>query len=173
MKEIYYILREKYLLENKNYPELAFIWSIHEEIINEYLNNMEELRKVDLSKLSDKLLISIPNVLVSKESFGFNKTKIQTEVENKRNIQKNDGFEQRQKDENYSIVDKTRNLILKIREKRRMEREQIANEKREENDPRYMNNSEEKSISENSQNNNNTEEDNTTIHSVIDTTARK
>ena len=91
----------------------------------------------------------------------------------KRNIQKNDGFEQRQKDENYSIVDKTRNLILKIREKRRMEREQIANEKREENDPRYMNNSEEKSLSENSQNNNNTEEDNTTIHSVIDTTARK
>ncbi len=173
----YFTEREKYLLENKNYPELAFIWSIHEEIINEYLNNMDELRKIDLGKLSDKLLVNMPNVLISKESFGFNKTKIQTEVDNKRNIQKNDGFEQRQKDENYTILEKTRNLILKIREKRRLEREQIVNEKIKEdeiNDKRFRNSSieEDKSVSENTDNNN-TEEEVTTNLSIIDTTAKK
>jgi hypothetical protein len=173
----YFTEREKYLLENKNYPELAFIWSIHEEIINEYLNNMDELRKIDLGKLSDKLLVNMPNVLISKESFGFNKTKIQTEVDNKRNIQKNDGFEQRQKDENYTILEKTRNLILKIREKRRLEREQIVNEKIKEdeiNDKRFRNSSieEDKSVSENTDNNN-TEEEVTTNLSIIDTTTKK
>ena len=138
---------------------------------------MDELRKVDLGKLSDKLLVNMPNVLISKESFGFNKTKIQTEVDNKRNIQKNDGFEQRQKDENYSIIEKTRNLLLKIREKRRLEREQIVNEKRKEdqiNDMRFRNSSieEDKSVSENTENNN-SEEDITTNLSIIDTTAKK
>lgn len=122
----YFKMREKYLQEQNNNPELAFIWSIHEELIQEYLANMEELKKVNLRTLKDKISINIPNVAVSKENFGFNKTKVQTEVANKRNIQKNDGFDQKQKDENYSIIEKTRNLLIELRKKRKQDREKEA-----------------------------------------------
>ena len=125
----YFNEREEYLLEQKNYPELAFIWSIHEEVINEFLNNFEELKKIDLTKIKEKLKVNLPYVVISNENFGFNKAKIQTEIANKRNIQKNDGFEQKQKEENYSIVEKTRNLISEIRKRRREEKEKEAEEK--------------------------------------------
>lgn len=127
----YFNEREKYLMEQKNYPELAFIWSIHEEVINEFLNNMEELKKMDFSKLKEKLKVNLPVVVISNENFGFNKTKVQTEIANKRNIQKNDIFEQKQKEENYSIIDKTRALIAEIRKKRKEELEQQELEKEE------------------------------------------
>ena len=118
-------------MEQKNYPELAFIWSIHEEVINEFLNNMEELKKMDFSKLKEKLKVNLPVVVISNENFGFNKTKVQTEIANKRNIQKNDIFEQKQKEENYSIIDKTRALIAEIKKKRKEELEQQELEKEE------------------------------------------
>ena len=127
----YFNEREKYLMEQKNYPELAFIWSIHEEVINEFLNNMEELKKMDFSKLKEKLKVNLPVVVISNENFGFNKTKVQTEIANKRNIQKNDIFEQKQKEENYSIIDKTRALIAEIKKKRKEELEQQELEKEE------------------------------------------
>jgi hypothetical protein len=125
----YFKEREKFLKENKNYSELSFIWSIHQEIINEYLINFEELKKIDLSKYSEKLKINFPFVTISKENFGFNKMKVQTEINNKRNVQKNDGFQQRQKDENYNIIDKTRALMIKLRKLRKENFEKIAEEK--------------------------------------------
>ena len=113
----YFTDREKYLSEQKNYPELAFVWSVHKEVIQEYLNYMEEIRKEDLSKIANEMEVSIPNVIITNETFGFNKTKVQTEISNKRSTAKNDGFEQKQKDENYSIIEKTRNLIIELRKK--------------------------------------------------------
>ena len=55
--------------------------------------------------------------------------KVQTEINNKRNVQKNDGFQQRQKDENYNIIDKTRELMIKLRKLRKKNFEKIADEK--------------------------------------------
>ena len=123
----YFTDREKYLLEQKNYPELAFVWSVHKEIMNEYFLYMEEMRKEDLSKMSNEVEITMPNVIITNETFGFNKTKVQTEISNKRNMTKNDGFEQKQKDENYSIIEKTRNLIIELRKRRKnnKQKEQI------------------------------------------------
>ena len=115
----YFTDREKYLLEQKNYPELAFVWSVHKEVIQEYLNYMEEMKKEDLSKMSNEIEVTMPNVIITNETFGFNKTKVQTEISNKRNTTKNDGFEQKQKDENYSIIEKTRNLILDLRKRKK------------------------------------------------------
>ena len=103
--------------EQKNYPELAFVWSVHKEIIEEYLSYMEELKKEDLSKIANEIDATLPNIIVNSETFGFSKAKVQTEISNKRNITKNDGFEQKQKDENYSIIEKTRNLIIELRKK--------------------------------------------------------
>ena len=120
----YFTDREKYLLEQKNYPELAFVWSVHKEIMNEYFLYMDEMRKEDLSKLANEIDVSMPNILITNETFGFNKARVQTEISNKRNITKNDGFEQKQKDENYSIIEKTRNLITELR-KRIKNKEQI------------------------------------------------
>ena len=123
----YFTDREKYLLEQKNYPELAFVWSVHKEIMNEYFLYMEEMRKEDLSKLANEIDVTMPNVLITNETFGFNKARVQTEISNKRNISKNDGFEQKQKDENYSIIEKTRNLIIELRKRRKnnKQKEQI------------------------------------------------
>ena len=105
----YFTDREKFASEQKNYPELAFLWSVHKEVIQEYLNYMEEMRKEDLSKMSNEVEITMPNVIIT---FGFNKTKVQTEISNKKNMTKNDGLEQKQKDENYSIIEKIETLYL-------------------------------------------------------------
>ena len=113
----YFTEREKYLLEQKNYPELAFVWSVHKDIINEYLLYMDEMRKEDLSKIANDLDATIPNILITNETFGFNKAKEKTEISNKRNIMKNDGFDKGQKEENYLIIEKTRNLISNLRKK--------------------------------------------------------
>jgi hypothetical protein len=113
----YFTEREKYLLEQKNYPELAFVWSIHKEVIKEYLLYMEEIRKEDLSKIANEIDVTLPNFLITNESFGYNKARVQTEISNKRNTTKNDGFEEDQKDENYTIIEKTRNLIIGLRKK--------------------------------------------------------
>jgi len=113
----YFTDREKYLEEQKNNPELAFVWSVHKEIIQEYLAYMDEVKKEDLSKIVNELDVTLPNVIITNETFGFNKQKVQTEISNKRSTTKNDGFEQKQKDENYSIIEKTRNLILELRKK--------------------------------------------------------
>ena len=113
----YFTDREKYLEEQKNYPELAFVWSVHKEIINEYLSYMEEMKKEDLSKIANEIDVTLPNIIINNETFGFNKAKVQIETSNKRNTTKNDGFEQKQKDENYSIIEKTRNLITDLRKK--------------------------------------------------------
>ena len=113
----YFTDREKYLEEQKNNPELAFVWSVHKEIIQEYLSYMEELKKEDLSKIANDIDVTLPNIIVNSETFGFSKAKVQTEISNKRNITKNDGFEQKQKEENYSIIEKTRNLITELRKK--------------------------------------------------------
>ena len=113
----YFTDREKYLAEQKNDPELAFVWSVHKEIIQEYFLYMEEMKKEDLSKIANELDVSMPNVMITNETFGFNKAKVQTEISNKRNTTKNDGFEQKQKDENYSIIEKTRNLISELRKR--------------------------------------------------------
>jgi len=113
----YFTDREKYLTEQKNDPELAFVWSVHKEIIQEYLLYMEEMKKEDLSKIANDLDVTMPNVIITNESFGFNKAKVQTEISNKRNNTKNDGFEQKQKDENYSIIEKTRNLMTELRKR--------------------------------------------------------
>ena len=111
----YFTDREKYLSEQKNYPELAFVWSVHQEVIQEYLAYMEEMKKEDLSKIANEIDVTMPNVLITNESFGFNKAKVQTEISNKRNTTKNDGFEQKQKEENYSIIEKMRSLIFDLR----------------------------------------------------------
>ena len=113
----YFTDREKYLEEQKNYPELAFVWSVHKEITKEYFLYMDEMRKEDLSKIANEMDVTMPNVIISNETFGFNKAKVQTEISNKRNTTKNDGFEQKQKEENYSIIEKTRNLIIELRKK--------------------------------------------------------
>ena len=113
----YFTDREKYLEEQKNYPELAFVWSVHKEIINEYLSYMEDMKKEDLSKIANEIDVTMPNIIINNETFGFNKAKVQIETSNKRNTTKNDGFEQKQKDENYSIIEKTRNLITDLRKK--------------------------------------------------------
>ncbi len=113
----YFTEREKYLLQQKNYPELAFVWSVHKEIINEYFLYMDEMRKDDLSKIANEIDVTVPNVIITNETFGFNKTKEKTEISNKRNTTKNDGFETDQKDNNYSIIEKTRNLISNLRKK--------------------------------------------------------
>ena len=39
---------------------------------------------------------------------------------------KNDGFEQKQKDENYSIIEKTRNLILDLRKRKKGQKVKLA-----------------------------------------------
>ena len=117
----YFTDREKYLEEQKNYPELAFVWSVHKEITKEYFLYMDEMRKEDLSKIANEMDVTMPNVIISNETFGFNKAKVQTEISNKRNTTKNDGFEQKQKDENYSIIEKTRNLILELRKRMKSE----------------------------------------------------
>ena len=113
----YFTERDKYLMEQKNDSELAFVWSVHKEIIQEYLLYMEEMKKEDLSKIANDLDVTMPNVLIMNETFGFNKAKVQTEISNKRNATKNDGFEQKQKDENYSIIEKTRNLVSELRKR--------------------------------------------------------
>ena len=115
----YFTDREKFASEQKNLPELAFVWSVHKEVIQEYLMYMEEMKKEDLSKISNEIEVTMPNVIITNETFGFNKTKVQTEISNKRNTTKNDGFEQKQKDENYSIIEKTRNLILDLRKRKK------------------------------------------------------
>ena len=115
----YFTEREKYLLEQKNYPELAFVWSVHKEVIQEYLLYMEEMKKEDLSNIANEIEVGIPNVIITNETFGFNKAKVQTEISNKRNTTKNDGFEKKQKDENYTIIEKTRNLIAELRRMRK------------------------------------------------------
>ena len=136
----YFTDREKYLLEQKNYPELAFVWSVHKEIMNEYFLYMDEMRKEDLSKLAGEIDGTMPNILITNETFGFNKARVQTEISNKRNITKNDGFEQKQKDENYSIIEKTRNLITELR-KRIKNKEQIeASNKKDESENNEENN---------------------------------
>ena len=115
----YFTDREKFASEQKNLPELAFVWSVHKEVIQEYLMYMEEMKKEDLSKISNEIEVTMPNVIITNETFGFNKTKVQTEISNKRNTTKNDGFEQKQKYENYSIIEKTRNLILDLRKRKK------------------------------------------------------
>ena len=95
----YFTDREKYLSEQKNYPELAFVWSVHKEIIQEYFSYMDEMRKEDLSKLANDIDVTLPNVLITNETFGFNKAKVQTEISNKRNTTKNDGFDEKQKND--------------------------------------------------------------------------
>jgi hypothetical protein len=122
----YFTERENYLLEQKNYPELAFVWSVHKEVINEYLLYMEEIRKEDLSKITNEIDATIPNYLITNESFGYNKARVQTEISNKRNTTKNDGFEEDQKDENYTIIEKTRNLIIGLRKKMKEKQMQQA-----------------------------------------------
>ena len=124
----YFTDREKYLEEQKNDPELAFVWSVHKEIIQEYLLYMEEMKKEDLSKIAGEMDVTMPNIMINYETFGFNKAKVQTEISNKRNTTKNDGFEQKQKDENYSIIEKTRNLITDLRKRMKSEnqKEQVG-----------------------------------------------
>ena len=155
----YFTDREKFASEQKNYPELAFLWSVHKEVIQEYLNYMEEMRKEDLSKMSNEVEITMPNVIITNETFGFNKTKVQTEISNKRNMTKNDGFEQKQKDENYSIIEKTRNLILDLR-KRKKENMMKADKKKE----ALLNQNDEN----NADNNDIDNEADTTVHTAID-----
>ena len=155
----YFTDREKFASEQKNYPELAFLWSVHKEVIQEYLNYMEEMRKEDLSKMSNEVEITMPNVIITNETFGFNKTKVQTEISNKRNMTKNDGFEQKQKDENYSIIEKTRNLILELR-KRKKENMMKADKKKE----ALLNQNDEN----NADNNDNDNEGDTTMHTAMD-----
>lgn len=121
----YFGEREKYLHETKKDPELAFVWSMHKEIIYDYLNDMEELKKEDLSKLTNELEVTKPNVIINYETYGFNKAKVQTEISNKRNTTKNDGFEQKQKEENYSIIEKTRNLILELRNIKKLKEKKV------------------------------------------------
>ena len=75
------------------------------------------MRKDDLSKIANEIDVTVPNVIITNETFGFNKTKEKTEISNKRNTTKNDGFETDQKDNNYSIIEKTRNLISNLRKK--------------------------------------------------------
>ena len=124
--KVYFTEREKYLLEQKNYPELAFVLSIHKEVIKEYLLYMEEIRKEDLSKIANEIDVTLPNFLITNESFGYNKARVQTEISNKRNTTKNDGFEEDQKDENYTIIEKTRNLIIGLRKKMKEKQMQQA-----------------------------------------------
>ena len=155
----YFTDREKFASEQKNYPELAFLWSVHKEVIQEYLNYMEEMRKEDLSKMSNEVEITMPNVIITNETFGFNKTKVQTEISNKRNMTKNDGFEQKQKDENYSIIEKTRNLILELR-KRNKENMMKGDKKKE----AFLNQNDEN----NADNNDNDNEGDTTMHTAMD-----
>ena len=124
----YFTDREKYLSEQKNYPELAFVWSVHKEIIQEYLMYMEEMKKEDLSKIANEIDVSIPNVIITNETFGFNKAKVQTEITNKRNTTKNDGFDEKQKNENYSIIEKTRKLIHEL--SKRKKENMLKNEKK-------------------------------------------
>ena len=59
------------------------------------------MKKEDLSNIANELDVGMPNVIITNETFGFNKTKVQTEISNKRNTTKNDGFEPKQKNENY------------------------------------------------------------------------
>ena len=40
----YFTDREKFASEQKNYPELAFLWSVHKEVIQEYCNTSIFLR---------------------------------------------------------------------------------------------------------------------------------
>ena len=96
---------------------------------------------------------------ITNETFGFNKTKVQTEISNKRNMTKNDGFEQKQKDENYSIIEKTRNLILDLR-KRKKENMMKADKKKE----ALLNQNDEN----NADNNDIDNEADTTVHTAID-----
>ena len=77
------------------------------------------MKKEDLSNIANEIEVGIPNVIITNETFGFNKAKVQTEISNKRNTTKNDGFEKKQKDENYTIIEKTRNLIAELRRMRK------------------------------------------------------
>ena len=177
----YFTEREKYLKEQKNYPELAFIWSMHQEIIKEYLRNIEELKKMDFEQYSEKLDISMPKVTILKENFGFNKTKVQIEISNKRSTQKNDDFDQRQKEENYDVnIDKTRELAKNMRKNKKKEREnntdgeQMKNEKRSNNDElytvntdTYKNSSADAPKRNKSSNDNDSEAEATTFHSGL------
>jgi hypothetical protein len=113
----YFTERENYLLDQKNYPELAFVWSVHKEVVKEYFLYMEEMRKEDLSKIANDIEATMPNYLFTNETFGYNKEKIQAETSNKRNTTKNDGFEEEQEKINYSIIEKTRNLIFDLKKR--------------------------------------------------------
>ena len=125
----YFTDREKYVSEQKNYPELAFVWSVHKDVINEYLAYMKEVRKEDLSKITNEIEVNMPNVIITNETFGYNKTKVQTEITNKRSTTKNDGYEQKQKDENYSIIEKTRNLIIELRKRKKENLKKVEKKK--------------------------------------------
>ena len=153
----YFTERENYLLEQKNYPELAFVWSVHKDIINEYLLYMEEIRKEDLSKIANEIDATIPNFLITNESFGYNKARVQTEISNKRNTTKNDGFENDQKNENYSIIEKTRSLIIGLRKKMKEKQMQQAE-----------NNNRGSKRKEDIDNNGEVIDDNTTDHTFLD-----
>ena len=157
----YFTDREKYLEEQKNYPELAFVWSVHKEIIQEYLSYMEELKKEDLSKIANEIDVTLPNIIINSETFGFSKAKVQTEISNKRNITKNDGFEQKQKEDNYSIIEKTRNLILELRKKMKND-----NKKEEIVEPIKKPKKKDKDNNESMDENNNDEA--TTVHTALE-----
>ena len=155
----YFTDREKYLSEQKNYPDLAFVWSVHKEIIQEYFSYMDEMRKEDLSKLANDIDVTLPNVLITNETFGFNKTKVQTEISNKRNTTKNDGFEQKQKEENYSIIEKTRNLIADLRKRIKLDNQNAIID---------LNNLKVEKKGDNDSNEDREEDGDTTIHTLID-----
>ena len=155
----YFTDREKYLSEQKNYPDLAFVWSVHKEIIQEYFSYMDEMRKEDLSKLANDIDVTLPNVLITNETFGFNKTKVQTEISNKRNTTKNDGFEQKQKEDNYSIIEKTRNLIVDLRKRIKLDNQNATID---------LNNLKEEKKGDNDSNEDREEDGDTTLNTLID-----
>ena len=155
----YFTDREKYLSEQKNYPDLAFVWSVHKEIIQEYFSYMDEMRKEDLSKLANDIDVTLPNVLITNETFGFNKTKVQTEISNKRNTTKNDGFEQKQKEDNYSIIEKTRNLIVDLRKRIKLDNQNATID---------LNNLKEEKKGNNDSNEDREEDGDTTLNTLID-----
>lgn len=111
----YFIEREQYLQEQGNQPELAFIWSMHQDIIFELLENFEEMKKKDLTQIKNCIKMPKVRVDVSHVNFeNFFKKKEQTEISSKRNIQKNGEFETKQKEQNYDNIDNTSKAIILI-----------------------------------------------------------
>ena len=111
------IIRRSNSLDNPT--KNSYVWNklSNNNIAYALFNNLSPKEKEDLSKIANEIDVTMPNIIINNETFGFNKAKVQIETSNKRNTTKNDGFEQKQKDENYSIIEKTRNLIIELRKK--------------------------------------------------------